>query len=175
MNKWLNVGAGRVDNPTLDLGEVEWTRLDGDADANPDIVHDFRQPFPDDMTGKYDGVIMSHCLEHVSWREALVVLDNVMQVVKPGGYLLLIVPSLEWACDQVLRGNFDFAVMGSFYGGQTTEWDYHRCGFTKDTLITACQRVGLTVNSVTTETYHVVMFGEQKIPAKEIRLVAVKP
>lgn len=172
--RWLNIGAGRADNPDLDgLGEeVVFTRLDGNADTNPDVVHDFRQPFPESLHGMFDGVFASHTLEHVSWREVLIVLENIRAVLKPGGVLFVVVPDIEWASHQIMRGNYNFAVLGALYGAQVDEWDYHRCGFTPDSLGLALQRAGYNVRGVAREQYKVIMYGVDEYAAREIRVTA---
>ena len=175
MTHWLNVGAGKAANPVIEgYGEIVFTRLDGNPDANPDILHDIRDPFPEDMIEKYDGVVMSHILEHISWRIVLSTLNNVVQCVKPGGDFILVVPCLEWACEQVLKGVNDFSVMGIFYGGQKDELDYHKTGFTKVGAVSALQRCGLTVTSAEIGKY-IAIVNDVRYEPKEIRVWAKKP
>jgi len=175
MSLVLNIGAGMAPNPAMKLDdEIEWVRLDGDAENQPDIVHDIRNPIPTELVEHFDGAIMSHCLEHIGWRTVLYTLNNVVQCVKPGGFFILVVPDLEWACEQVLKGINDFSVMGVFYGGQKDEWDFHRCGFTRQGAIVGLQRCGLTVTNVEIGDYIAIINDVRYVP-KEIRVWARKP
>ena len=144
----LNCGAGMAENPTRVFrlnAPIEYTRLDADERTHPDVVHDIRDPFPPEMLGAYDWVYASHVLEHVGWRNALGVLNNLGTAAKPGGGLYIVVPDMEWACGQIVKGNYDFAVLGIFYGGQSTDWDYHKCGWTKASLRDSMKACGWEV------------------------------
>lgn len=60
----------------------EWDLADGDATELPGIA-----------SGSFDFVYSSHCLEHLLWPVSS--LERWAQVLKPGGYLVLVVPDFE--------------------------------------------------------------------------------
>lgn len=157
MKKALNVGAGLADNPSLKLDDgaedVLWTRLDIDENRKPDVVHDILEPLPPKMIGAYDYVLASHVLEHITWRGALMALNNICQALKPDGKLILLVPDLEWASRQISKGLFGFDVLGVLYGGHDTPWDYHNSGYTKRALATMMDRVGFDILSLVSKPY----------------------
>ena len=128
--------------PHWDSEEIQITRMDSNKDVKPDILHDILKPMPQELYRKYDLVFMSHVLEHIPWRHSVSVAHEVAGLVKPGGYFLLSVPSIEWACKEILRGNFNLTVMMTIYGGQDDEWLVHKCGFTRSALQMLSDRLG---------------------------------
>ncbi|MCL2218600.1 MAG: class I SAM-dependent methyltransferase [Chitinispirillia bacterium] len=58
------------------------------------IIHDMNLPIPEDMKERFSAVIESGTLEHVF--NYPVAIKNCMQMVKPGGYLIIITPSNNW-------------------------------------------------------------------------------
>lgn len=143
--------------------DYKLTRVDIDPATQPDVLHDIREPFPESMWHKYDYVHLTHVLEHISWRRAMAAFRNVAALTAPQGFFMLAVPSLEFACQEILRGNFDLGVMGMLYGPQDDEWATHRCGFTRGALqemIASIQfevhfakepKIGVVING---KTYH---------------------
>lgn len=91
--KFLNVGCGYKplrEGVNVDLVDkaqchFDWSPqkvklfVNGDAHA---------LPFHDDW---FDGILCSHCLEHLE--NPLVALKEFRRILKPGGYLVLVVPS----------------------------------------------------------------------------------
>ncbi len=135
----LDVGPGTeedgVSNPLLWVtGSFEVETLDANPDNYPDYLGRIEGDLPESLVGRYDVVHCSHVLEHVSWRLVGKALDNLAKLLKTGGELVLIVPSLEWASDRILHGELSMAVLGVLYGGQKNEWDSHKMGFNKPLL-----------------------------------------
>lgn len=79
--KGIDIGCG-ADPLRVPKGSVNgWDHCHGDAQLMEGV--------PD---GRYDFVYSSHCLEHMT--NALVALGNWARILKPGGYLYVVVP--EW-------------------------------------------------------------------------------
>ena len=94
--KLLNAGCGsqRPQNQ-------EWVNLDdwegGGHEINePNFVrHDLRERLPFD-SGTFDGVLFSHCLEHMDCQTGLKVMWEFLRVLKPGGCLMVSVPNASY-------------------------------------------------------------------------------
>ena len=134
--------------PEWDGEEVEVVNLDGDEKIKPDILHNLMEPMPPELKGQFDLVYSAHVLEHISWLDTVSVAMEMASLVKEGGYMIIAVPSMEWACKELLRGNFNKGVMMTFYGGQEDEWLYHKSGFSKPSLEVLAQRLGMKVLSL---------------------------
>jgi len=129
------------------MGDYKVTRLDIDPKSKPDILHDIREPMPENLLGKYDYVHFTHVLEHMPWRKAVPVFKNVAALTAPGGFFLIAVPSLEYACREIVRGNCDLGIMGMLYGGQDDDFAYHNSGFTRPALEMMTKQIGFTTYS----------------------------
>jgi predicted SAM-dependent methyltransferase len=71
-------------------------RVDLDKDCQPDHIADAgKLPF---TTSKFDYLTASHCLEHL--KNQRTALKEWVRVVKPGGYILIIVPDREWTANR---------------------------------------------------------------------------
>ena len=172
--KALNVGCNYAANPETPGVNVEWTRLDIDPGVKPDVVHDMRVRLPEELRGKFDIVWCSHMLEHVGWREVEMVFGHLVEAVAPGGKLMVVVPDLQWACKRILSGVFDFGVLGVLYGGQVSEPDFHRNGFTPSTLKMLAERAGLKVSGLNTSDFTAIVNGIEYHP-HQIYLIAERP
>jgi SAM-dependent methyltransferase len=130
------------------VGQVDVVRLDGNKKYKPDVLHNITKPMPERLKGKFDFAYMGHVLEHIPFRLAPAVAREVASLVKEGGYFLISVPSLEWACKEVIRGNFNIGVLMTIYGGQDDKWLYHYCGFTRPALTKLAKDIGMKVYSL---------------------------
>jgi predicted SAM-dependent methyltransferase len=107
MKKVLNVGGNNryIGIPDLYNG-WECHLLDIDASAGPEICCDAREL----VTHKadiYDSVYCSHNLEHYQRRDALTVLNGIAHVLKPAGFLYVIVPDLIAVIKEVVARGLD--------------------------------------------------------------------
>jgi predicted SAM-dependent methyltransferase len=80
--------------------------VDGNLFRKKDIWLDVTLglPFPDN---NLRGVYASHVVEHFDDRRVRGLLGEVYRVLKPGGAVRLVVPSLEYAIDSYVRGITD--------------------------------------------------------------------
>lgn len=125
----LNVGCGLSDISD-GFPEAEIVRMDIDRKVKPDVVHDIRTPFPKKHREAYDVVYTSHTLEHISWRNVKKVFGNLVSAVVPGGELWVIVPSLEWCGMELMKDQPSIALIGTLFGSQQDEYQYHKSGYT---------------------------------------------
>jgi predicted SAM-dependent methyltransferase len=141
----LDVGSGPVSVtprvfPDADLVII---RVDADPANNPDFVCDIRKGLPAELAGRFDIVYCSHVLEHIERKEVVNVVSSLASAVAPGGELWLLVPSLEWALDQTVKGNPSPVLQALIFGSQENEWQYHKSGFTLSGLRYLVRAVGL--------------------------------
>lgn len=128
--------------------------LDVDEKQNPDIVADAAS-MPEELSGRFDGLMASHVLEHFSYWKTDEVLSGWIRCLKDGGELHILVPSLEWAAREVLSENPSPATYAQLFAGQVNQWDVHLTGFTMRKLRQLMQRNGISVNVARTGVYHV--------------------
>lgn len=69
---------------TMDFSEAE----------SPDIIHDLNEPIPDQLRERYDLVFDIGVVEHIC--DIFQALSNCMEMVKPGGTVMHIVPLHGW-------------------------------------------------------------------------------
>lgn len=129
--KALDIGAGATRRKWD--GYRTWT-TDLRADAKPDYVMDTRLlNLPDE---EFDLVASSHHLEHIGRWDQEKVWREMARVLKPGGRMEHIVPSLEWAGAHIMNGGPDEATYNVLYGAQEAqgyqrEMNTHYFGYTK--------------------------------------------
>jgi SAM-dependent methyltransferase len=167
------VGSGEGQQADLVFPDAKIERLDIDPDKKPDIVHDIRDPFPEEMRGKYDGVYCSHLLEHIPRTQVIPTVGNLASLLKNGGELWAIVPALEWAAKQIARDTPSPALVAFLYGSQDNDWMYHRCGFTLMMLRQVMEINGL----ITRQAYQApltIAIGERKYECLQNVVVGLK-
>lgn len=146
----VEIGPGKPEykcasaNVYLDgLENLEIVTLDADPALLPDILHDIRDPFPEEMAETFDIVFCSHVLEHIEYMSAGKVLKNLASLLRVGGEMHVVVPDLSWACQKVLKGEQTIATAGVFWGGQADELDCHKSGYTLNSLRLLMEVTGL--------------------------------
>ena len=83
----LNVGCGRCYHP-------KWTNIDLVA-CGPEVrQYDLRRGLPYE-SNSFDAVYHSHVLEHLTQDDAVSMLRQCQQVLRPGGVMRVVVPDLE--------------------------------------------------------------------------------
>jgi predicted SAM-dependent methyltransferase len=121
-----------------------WVRKEGwevlDAKPGPHVDHvgdarDLRR-FDD---GAFDAIYASHVVEHLDYKDELVVtLSGWRRVLAPGGVLYVSVPDLEALArlflDPALSLHERFTVMRMIFGGHADKFDYHLVGLNEEFL-----------------------------------------
>lgn len=122
--KILNILPG----PEVDF-VADCTNLEGFADATVDEVY------------------ASHVLEHIGYNQELPkALTHIHRILKPGARLRISVPDLDILFRLYLNPEHDrntrWEIMRIVYGGQTDQYDYHKLGFSWDSLSWYLRRIG---------------------------------
>ncbi len=160
--KWLTFDGQTTDkkeNPdlklALDLGaggtRREWAghktfTTDLRADTKPDYVQDTRKlNLPDEH---FDLIASSHHLEHIGRWDQEQVWREMFRVLRPGGKMEHVVPSVEWAGWKIKEGEVDEHVMNVLYGAQeehgyARELNTHFFGYTKALARALAEQTGL--------------------------------
>jgi predicted SAM-dependent methyltransferase len=128
----LDIGCGpcrRYD----EFSGYDLLRVDIDEQWEPDYRCDVRSlPFDNNA---FDLVFSSHVLEHFDRRECGDVLPEWLRVLKPGGKFQLVLPTLDWAAEQLLKPAYNYNdVWNVLYGAQSSPYDFHKNGFTTQSL-----------------------------------------
>jgi len=154
----LDIGCGEQYREFPDAVTV---RVDIRDECNPDYRCDIRQlPFGDD---EFDGIFTSHVLEHFDREEHVKLLKEWLRVLKPGGTVQIVVPSIEWAAKQIAGGVVNVHVLNVLYGAQSNPYDYHKVGFTPNSLDELVTSHGCEVTEVKTDDfYNIFLSGVKK-------------
>ncbi len=83
----LNIGCGNTYHPA-------WVNIDVEPVSREIIRHDAGTPLPF-KDSCFDACYCSHVLEHFSFDEAVLLLNEIHRVLKPGGFIRVAVPDLE--------------------------------------------------------------------------------
>jgi predicted SAM-dependent methyltransferase len=162
--KVLNIGCTSeymCNDPRITFGhkDIELMTLDVDPASNPDILHDIREPLQTNK--RFDVVYMSHVLEHIERHKLRTVIENCKTLLNPAGQLWVYVPCLEWACEEVLKGNETIVIQGSLYGGQKDEWDTHKAAYTLKALVALLSTFEFAVRKATRSEYLSIVNGKK--------------
>lgn len=131
----LNLGCGDI---ILD----GWTNCDKHnprADVCVDVID---LPFADSCC---EEVLLSHVIEHISYRKHMIVLDEIHRVLQDGGKLTIAFPDFMETAKAFLEnknGERWTWWIATLYGLQTTEGQYHHAPVTIDHLINQLIEVG---------------------------------
>ncbi len=169
----LDVGAGGEETAVFFFPNATILTLDIDDDFNSDYVHDIREPFPDEIKGKFDIVFLSHVLEHIDRVKVYDTVTYLKSALKDGGELWLIVPSLEWVGQELRKDRPSPITLAALYGSQSNEWQYHKTGFTLYNLRTLIEKVGMVPRQAYQGPFTVEL-NKKEYPAVQNILVAMR-
>jgi len=129
--KIVDLGCGESDNSyKCDEGDV--LRVDIREDVKPDYRCDLRMlPFANE---EFDIVYSSHTLEHFARNEVGQVLDEWSRILKKDGEMRLVLPNIKWAAKHIMNDEIDADVMNVLYGAQSYDENFHKVGFTPQTV-----------------------------------------
>lgn len=132
----LNLGSG-------ELPILGYTNVDMYCEA--DVVGDMRLLSFSGVTE----VEMSHVLEHIAWIDVPPLLERIRGWMESGAKIRVEVPDM---CEIMRRGESDPLWQTYIYGSQSPHaGEFHKSGFTEDSLRGLMQMVGFT--EIVTQTF----------------------
>jgi predicted SAM-dependent methyltransferase len=125
----IDLGSG---GPAADYLGVGWLGVDPYVD-NSDIHAPMdKLPFED---GTVAEIFTSHALEHLGKFEVPSALKEMYRVLEKGGKVTIRVPDLEWCVRHWLNNKASRGwELDIIFGNQNHDGEFHKTGFTKDTL-----------------------------------------
>lgn len=158
----LNLGCGRR---KLD----GFLNVDCDEQVRPDYVLDLgMDPWPWDE-GSVDRIESYHLIEHLAAAEGRRLIEESHRVLRSGGRIAVECPDLRAAIDRWSGNGECVRHLKHVFGNQTSPWQFHKWGYTRETLSRLMRQSGLRVKSAGDGTdYH-----QESEPC--IRVEAVKP
>ena len=162
--KILDVGSGAgsvAEQVFNEFPDKEIVRMDANPDTNPDILHDITNPLPEELHGEFDVVFISHVLEHIDRSKMIEAFRNVISAVKNLGEVWVLVPSLEWAANEIINRREGIHVQMNIFGGQNHPLDFHKTGFTLLALRQVIELCGLIVRRAYQSPFRIVYEGKE--------------
>lgn len=109
-------------------------------------------PFEDDTVSE---LFTSHALEHISKFDVPKVLKEMYRVLEKGGAITIRVPDLEWCVRHWLNNKASRGwELDIIFGNQNHDGEFHKTGFTKDTLKDLVTMAGFKVIKLETIQTH---------------------
>lgn len=187
MKKVINIGGNNKDIALPPWYEGwEHVLLDIDASANPDIVCDAREL--SSLPGaSYDSVYCSHNLEHYYRHDVKKVLAGFAHILKPDGFVYIVVPDIGELMRIVSKNNLDIddtiyqsavgpiSVLDVIYGygveieKSGVDFFAHKTGFTQKSLMGALAAGGFPVFYTSTKNLEVHALAFLTAPSRELK------
>ena len=163
----LDLGSGKTQVSKHLWPECEIVTVDMDPKSGATVTADVRH-LPD--LGQFDYVLASHVLEHLGRLEALPAVQHWMDYLLPGGQLHILVPDLEWAAEHIVLSDEPPTAqhLMHIYGLQTSEWEYHRSGYTAQVLRSLLQRAGLKIERLESMPYLIQLPNVEPVRARQL-------
>jgi len=162
--KILDVGSGPESVAGAIFEQIEdkqIVRLDANPDNHPDILHDIREPLPEELRSQFDLVLAAHVMEHIDRNKVVDSFRNAISAVRNIGEVWIITPSLEWTANEVINKRDGAHVQAMLFGSQENEYQTHRCGFTLQSLRQMVEICGLIVRKAYQSPFTVIVNGAE--------------
>ncbi len=123
----------------------DFINIDIRPEAEPDVVDNaFTLETLEDFKGKVNLIYSSHMLEHLSFVDARKALERWFDLLAEGGVLRLAVPDMEAVFAHYFYWKNMKELKSALWGSQRHEFDFHKCGWTQESLTEELIDVGFT-------------------------------
>lgn len=124
---YIHLGCGEINCP-------KFINVDARAYEHVHYIHKVdKLPFFKDEIA--DIVYVSHCLEHIPFRDAITTLKEWFRILKPGGILRISVPDFELLLKIYFDNNKDMnSILQPLVGGQDYKYNFHYNSFNYESL-----------------------------------------
>ena len=93
-----------------------------------------------------DEIYTSHMFEHLDRREAVKFLNICTKLLKKGGVLFMAIPCIDYIVDDWKAGIYDdHRFIAVLYGLHRDPYDYHKMGYTKETIVEKIKEYGFVI------------------------------
>lgn len=134
---------------------------------------DITQPLPEEYNGAFDIVYISYALEFVDRLKIIQAFRNVISAARNFGEIWIIVPSMEWAANEIINRREGIHVQANLFGTQTTEGEHHKAGFTLEGLRQMVELCGLVTRKAYQSPYNI-MIEEQRFGSLLNVVIAIR-
>jgi len=168
----LDVGAGfglaKAVYPNDDITTLDAPGTGANIETNLES-----QEFLDMELPQFDLVMCSHVVEHIAPRTVDPVLAKLYAATVDGGQIIVKVPSIEWAAEQIASEKATIAVLFHLWGGQNGPYDVHKWGYTIGGLRNVVKRAGYVIAKAGVGHYEIIVNGKA-YPAQETYVIGIK-
>lgn len=113
--------------------------LDVDKQFKADVYADLTYGFPF-KTESVNEIVLSHVLEHVSYKHGRQLINEVYRVLKKDGIFRVSTPNLKYILNCVETGNSQLNLNMLIQGTRKTEWELHHASYTIEMLRSLLKR-----------------------------------
>ena len=133
----INLGSGKRDLEG-------YTNIDAVKQTNNTVIGDLLNLNYENNS--VDEIFSEHVIEHFTKNELDRFFSECKRVLKIGGKLNIIAPSMVSAIDQYVKGEIDIVYLENFlFALQLHEYDYHKQGIYKEKLEMLCNKHGFEI------------------------------
>lgn len=117
---------------------------------------------------KFDVLVSYMALPLLPFRKIHGTIRNYFDCLNDGGELILFLPSLEWAAEQILADTFNPAVSAHLYGDQNDSSRFYGSGYTMRDARVFLERAGFATTHASRGEYVVRIDGTEYFPEMHI-------
>jgi len=178
---YLNLGSGPRGSTA-----PEWVNIDGFKDKNVHYLCDFSRPLPFD-NDTFDGIFCEHVLEHFTYEQGQILMEECKRILKKGGVIRIIIPDGQKILSSYFHEPSKIVEYKQVKSGIPMEavniWFYqryeHQCIYDADYLLYMLNKSGYTTtlqssfNNTSTGTKEIVL-DDPKYSYESLYAEAVK-
>lgn len=144
--------------PETDVKQV-FSHLNLDVTHFDPRGHDLTQGLPGQYEGPYDIVYVAYALEYIDRLRIISTFRSIASAVRNHGEVWIIVPSMEWAANEIINRREGIHVQANLFGTQAEEGEYHRTGFTLEGLRSMVELCGMIIRKAYQSPYNILVEG----------------